>query len=69
MKNKLVPWIDPFSGEELIQENDYLVGKSSKYFLKNGIPDFVNQLNDPNQIQVKKTFGYKWNRTDFIWGQ
>ena len=65
MKNRLVPWIDPFSGEELIQNNDYLVGTTSKYFLKNGIPNFVNQLNDPNQIQVKKTFGYKWNKTDF----
>jgi len=65
MKNRLVPWVDPFSGEDLIQDNDYLVGTTSKYFLKNGIPDFVNQLNDPNQIQVKKTFGYKWNRTDF----
>lgn len=65
MKNRSVPWVDPFSGEDLIQDNDCLVGKSSKYFLKNGIPDFVNQLNDPNQIQVKKTFGYKWNRTDF----
>jgi len=33
------------------------------------IPNFflfcLNQLSDPNQIQVKKTFGYKWHRTDF----
>ncbi|MEX0656984.1 MAG: class I SAM-dependent methyltransferase [Nitrosopumilaceae archaeon] len=65
MEKRIVPWVDPFSGEELIQENNQLIGKSSKYIIKNGIPNFVIKLKDPHQIQVKQTFGYKWNRTDF----
>lgn len=61
---KIISWVDPISNEALKEENGYLVSSSSRYNITNGIPNFVTKINK-NQEQVKKTFGYKWIRSDF----
>ncbi len=67
MAQRQVPWIDPVTGGRLTLDGggDHLAGGSSRYPVRDGIPNFVGELADPDQTQVKKTFGYKWNRTDF----
>jgi len=63
--SRLIPWVDPLSGEELHQEENSLVCSSSKYEMINGIPNFVESVEDKDQKQVQDSFSFKWNRTDF----
>jgi arsenite methyltransferase len=65
MNQRIIPWVDPITQEPLIEENDYLISSVSKYFIYDGIPNFVNEINDPNQEQVQKSFADKWTKSDF----
>jgi len=65
MNEKIVPWVDPQTNESLIQEGEYLVGKKSKYSIIDGIPNFVNQVDNTSEAQVQKSFGEKWTKSDF----
>ncbi len=65
LEQRIVPWIDPISGDPLLEKDNFLVRTTSKYSINDGVPDFVTKLDDAEQIQVKNAFGYKWTKTDF----
>ena len=63
MKNeRLIPWIDPFTNEELELVDGYLVSKTGKYFVQDNIPNFVNSIENEKQKQVKESFGEKMDK-------
>lgn len=62
---KFVEWIDPTSNKKLIKKGSYLISQKSKYNLTNGIPNFVNQVNNKKQKQVQKSFEEKWTKNFF----
>jgi len=64
-KGRIIDWVDPLTQEPLKFENGYLQNKNIRYRVINGIPNFVNNLNDPIQEQVKTSFGEKWTNTKF----
>jgi arsenite methyltransferase len=65
MTNRIIPWVDPYTNEPLEEKNGFVVSKSSKYIITNGIPNFVNKVTNEEQNQVKEAFGFKWNTTDY----
>jgi len=65
LNKKFVEWVDPISNEVLIQENNFLVSTNSKYFVNDGIPNFVNSVNNLEQKQVQDSFGEKWTQSNF----
>ena len=65
MNNKLVEWVDPISNESLKQNNDFLISQNSKYLIHDGIPNFVNDIDDIEQKQVQNSFGEKWTKSNF----
>jgi len=64
MARRIVPWVDPITNEKLIEKDNYLMSKSSKYPIVDGIPNFVGPL-DFEEKQVSNAFGYKWTRSKF----
>jgi len=65
LKQRLIPWVDPHSGTILTKNGDFLVSKKNKFEMYNGIPNFVDKIQNKNQKQVSKSFGYKWTNTNF----
>jgi len=65
MTQRIIPWVDPITNEPLIYEDNYLVSSTSKYEIRDGIPNFINKINDAVQEQVQKSFGDKWTKSDF----
>lgn len=63
--NQEIPWVDPITHESLEINDDVLISKSSSYTIFNGIPNFVNNVNDQTQKQVQESFGEKWTQSDF----
>ena len=57
--------MDPFTYEQLIEENNFLVSKNSRYPLLDGIPSFVTKIKNNDQAKVKDAFDYKWMNTEF----
>ena len=51
--------------ESLEMNDDVLISKSSSYTIFNGIPNFVDNVNDKIQKQVQESFGEKWTQSDF----
>ena len=62
--NRLIPWVDPITNENLLEIEGKLKSSQNEYQIKDGIPNFVKSLDD-DQNQVQESFGYKWTRTDF----
>ena len=65
ISNKEICWVDPITNEFLETKNHFLVSKSSSYSSLDGIPNFVNTVNDKMQKQVQESFGEKWTQNDF----
>ena len=65
MNSKIVEWVDPISNELLKQKNDLLISTNSKYVMRDGIPNFVNEVDNIEQKQVQDSFGEKWTKSDF----
>ena len=65
ISNKEICWVDPITNEFLETKNHFLVSKSSSYSILDGIPNFVNTVNDKMQKQVQESFGEKWTQNDF----
>ena len=65
ISNKKICWVDPITNEFLETKNHFLVSKSSSYSILDGIPNFVNTVNDKMQKQVQESFGEKWTQNDF----
>ncbi len=63
-KERLIPWVDPYTQEELFEKDGKLKSSNSEYEIINGIPNFVDTSNK-DQDQVKESFGYKWTRSNF----
>lgn len=63
--SRIIPWADPFTQEPLIEQGNFLISKSSKYPVIDGIPNFVNNVKNQEQEQVQKSFGDKWTKSDF----
>ena len=61
MEKRIVPWVDPITNEPILEQNNFLENKTSKYKMTNGIPNFVINLNNEEQKQVQSAFGFKWN--------
>ena len=64
ISNKEICWVDPITNEFLETKNHFLVSKSSSYSILDGIPNFVNTVNDKMQKQVQESFGEKWTQND-----
>ena len=62
---RIISWVDPYTHKPLKEISGYLISDESKYPIFNGIPDFANKIENPGQEQVKKSFGYKWTRSQF----
>jgi arsenite methyltransferase len=63
---RIVPWVDPFTNEPLVQRGNRLESKRSSYSLKRGIPNFVDGSSSSHKDkQVRTAFGYKWSKTNF----
>jgi len=60
-----VEWVDPISNESLKQKNDFLISNNSKYVIHDGIPNFVNKVDNIEQKQVQDSFGEKWTKSNF----
>ena len=58
-------WVDPISNESLKQKNDFLISNNSKYVIHDGIPNFVNKVDNIEQKQVQDSFGEKWTKSNF----
>jgi len=65
LNSKIVEWVDPISNELLKQKNDLLISTNSKYVMRDGIPNFVNEVDNIEQKQVQDSFGEKWTKSDF----
>lgn len=65
MAERFVPWVDPFTNEVLHTENNFLISSSSKYPIIDGIPNFISEIVDVQQNQVKESFGQKWTSSNF----
>lgn len=65
MNKKLIDWVDPISNEILKRENNFLVSNNSKYVINDGIPNFVNDIDNLEQKQVQNSFGEKWTQSNF----
>jgi ubiquinone/menaquinone biosynthesis C-methylase UbiE len=65
MTERFVPWVDPFTNDVLHTENNFLVSSSSKYPIIDGIPNFISEITDAQQNQVKESFGQKWTSSNF----
>jgi ubiquinone/menaquinone biosynthesis C-methylase UbiE len=65
MNNRTIPWIDPLTRKPLIKNKNFLISGKSKYQIYNGIPNFVESINNKKQNQVSKSFGFKWTTTNF----
>ena len=59
LNSKIVEWVDPISNESLKQKNDFLISNNSKYVIHDGIPNFVNKVDNIEQKQVQDSFGEK----------
>lgn len=64
-KKRLILWVDPQTGNSLIEKNNFLVSKDNKFKITNGIPNFVESIQNKKQNQVSKSFGYKWTNSSF----
>lgn len=62
MQQRIISWVDPVSNEPLIEQNGFLTSKIGKYEVKNDIPNFVTNLNNKGQEQVKDCFSFKWEK-------
>ncbi|QLH10189.1 class I SAM-dependent methyltransferase [Nitrosarchaeum sp. AC2] len=60
-----IQWVDPITNETLNSDGHYLVSNHSSYSIFNGIPNFVDNVNDQTQKQVQESFGEKWSQSDF----
>ncbi len=65
ISNREIEWVDPHTNEILVLNNSKLISKSSAYYIYDGIPNFVNTVNDLVQKQVQESFGEKWTQSDF----
>jgi len=63
--NRKIPWVDPITNEILNFNGHDLVSKHSSYSISDGIPNFVDDVNDLVQKQVQESFGEKWTQSDF----
>jgi len=66
MSQRLVRWVDPDTNEQLNEQNGYLTSKNGKYEIKNDIPNFVTNLNNNDQKQVKDGFSFKWDKASQV---
>ena len=62
---QIIHWVDPINLESLEYNDGYLKNKNIKYKIHDGIPNFVNNVDDPIQKQVQDSFGDKWTNTNF----
>jgi ubiquinone/menaquinone biosynthesis C-methylase UbiE len=62
MPQRMIQWVDPITNEPLIEQNGFFISKTGKYEIKNDIPNFVTNLNNEGQKQVKDGFSYKWEK-------
>jgi len=60
-----VPWVDPITHKSLKISDDSIISESSYYSIQNGIPNFIENMNDQTQKQVQESFGKKWTQSDF----
>ncbi len=65
IETRLIPWIDPQTGEYLIKKNNFLISTKNKFQVSNEIPNFVDIIQNKKQKQVSKSFGYKWTNSNF----
>ena len=63
-KERIIPWVDPITNEDLVEKEGYLVSSSSRYLLQDNIPNFVNSIENEGQEQVKQSFGEKWTKSN-----
>ena len=63
--SKKINWVDPITNDPLKFHGDIISSSSSSYTVLNGIPNFVNNLDDQTQKQVQESFGEKWTQTNF----
>ena len=62
---KIIPWVDPVTNQILKLDGNTLVSNTSKYSIFEGIPNFVNSVDDIIQKQVQDSFGEKWTTSNF----
>jgi len=65
MHRRNISWVDPYTNESLIEENNFLISETGKYPLYDGIPNFVRKLDNPLQEQVQQSFGNKWTKSEY----
>ncbi len=61
MEKRTIDWVDPVNNQLLTENNGFLENDSGKYKITNRIPNFVNNLNNEEQKQVKDAFSFKWD--------
>ena len=62
---KLIPWVDPYTNEELNESENFLTNENSKYEIINGVPKFVKENKSDPQYDIEKCFSYQWTESDF----
>lgn len=64
-KERLILWVEPQTGKPLTKKGKFLISKTNKFRIYNGIPNFVGNMDNEKQNQVRKSFGYKWTTSRF----
>jgi len=65
MNDRTISWVDPQTGQSLYKKGNFLESGKHKYRIYNGIPNFVECIDNKKQNQVSKSFGFKWTTTNF----
>ena len=65
VESRLIPWVDPQTGQLLTKKGNFLVSKDNKFRIHGEIPNFVDKIHNKKQNQVSKSFGFKWTNSSF----